>query len=424
VKRLILFAVLLVALPLSAQMKHRVSRIDVRGDVPAGIVVSQSALAEGRSYSDADLEIAVARVQRLPFVYDARYSMEGETLVLEVSGMTRLFGDLDAASVGVEGEHSSSAAFTGGGRLFLGSGVAEARVMETVAEHSEEQTSADVAYSHYGIGGTRLFATAGVNYAITRQDGFDPDPALLLLVGYPLSIRQTLTASASRSGYSARQRFLIAPQDLEASATQQNVDLRWTYDTTDDPFFARRGLTIAAGPSWSRSDSEFDSLTLTFPSLVFGVERSRTESMSRSLSAEARKLWSIGARGAIFSGVRGAIDRSHVKSSFGDRFALGVDTRYESKSGVITLGYAHNLFDRARATAMRQRIELGAAYSRSEIENVFAFEPYNPSVTTVTAAYLLRPQFATIRLSLSYVFQETAPAAAGPGPSGPRVPFP
>ncbi|HJQ36503.1 MAG TPA: hypothetical protein VKB93_05145 [Thermoanaerobaculia bacterium] len=421
--RLIVIALLLAAFSLSAQTNHRVSRIDVRGDVPARIVVSQSALAEGRSYSDSDLEVAVARVRRLPFVYDARYSMEGETLILEVSGMTRLFGNVDASSIGVEGEHSSSAAFTGGGRLFLGAGVAEGRVQETVAEHADEQTSADVEYSHYGIGGTRLFATAGVQYAITRPDGFDPDPALRLFVGYPLSIRQTLTASASRSGYTTRQGFiLLGAQDLHASATQQNVDLRWTYDTTGDPFFARRGLTIAAGPSWSHSDNESETFALRFPSFTFGIETFRTESTSKSLSAEARKLWSVGPRGAIFSGVRGAIDRSRVKSSFGDRFALGVDSRYEARSGAITLGYAHNLFDRARATAMRQRIELGATYSRTELEDVFTFEPYNPSVTTVSAAYLLRPQFATIRLSLSYVFQETPPAAAVPGPS--PIPFP
>lgn len=337
-RRLILIATLLFAVSLSAQVKHRISRIDVRGDVPARVVVSQSALAEGRSYSDDDLEIAVARVRRLPFVYDARYSMEGETLVLEVSGMTRLYGDVDAASVGIEGEHSSTAAFTGGGRLFLGAGVAEARVQETVAEHADEQTSADVAYSHYGIGGTRLFATAGVQYAITREDGFDPDPALRLFVGYPLSIRQTLTASVSRSGYTARQGFILAAQDLQASATQQFVDLRWTYDTTDDPFFARRGLTIAAGPSWARSETESETFSIQFPALTFGIETFRSESTSKSLSAEARKLWSLGARGAIFSGIRGAIDRSHVKSSFGDLLALGADARFETKSGAITLG--------------------------------------------------------------------------------------
>ena len=408
IRRLILIAALLVAVPLSAQGKHRVSRIDVRGDVPARIVVSQSTLAEGRSYTDDDLELAVARVRRLPFVYDARYSLEGETLVLEVNGVTKLFGDLDASGVGSEGDRFSSAAVAGGGRLFLGSGVAEGRVQEFVAEHSQHNAAAEVAYSQYGIAGMRLFASACVNYNLTPRDGFHPDPTLRLLAGYPLTLRQTLTASAVNAGYTARQAFFLAPQGIRSSSDSQSFDLRWTYDTTDDPFFAQRGLMISAGPRWGRSDLQ----TETF----FAPAALRTESTSRSLTAEARRLWTLGSRSAIFSGIGGTLDRTHVKSNFGDQLALGVDSVLESKTASVTLGYAHNLFDRARATAMRQRIELGATYNWADADNTALFDT---SVTTINAAYVLRPQFATVRLSLSYVFQDRPEQAQQPIP-----PFP
>lgn len=417
IRRLVVIAALLFVVPLSAQTRHRVSRIEVRGNVPARIVVSQTALAEGRSYSDDDLDLAVARVRRLPFVHDARHSLEGETLVIEVTGVTRLFGDLDASGVGRESDQFSSAAVAGGGRLFLGSGVAEARVQEFVAERSDDNWAADVAYSQYGIGGTRLFATAGVNYAIKRQEGVEPDPSLRLLVGYPLSIRQTLTASAGDAGYSLRQPLLfLAARDLRGSFDSRALDLRWTYDTTEDPFFARRGLLITAGPSWSRSESDVDTLSVTFPGLQFVFGTLSTDTTSRSLSVDAGKLWTIGSRGAIFSGLSGAVTRTHSKTSFGNSLALGVDSRFQTRSGSATLGYAHNLFDRARATAMRQRIELAATYSRTDLENVAPFEPSDTTVTTVDLAYILRPQFATVRLHLSYVFQDEPPVATAPFP--------
>src|SRR5215213_10142097 len=121
-RRLTFCLALLFAIPLAAQTKHLVSRIDVRGNVPAAIVTSQSALEEGRSYSERDLDDAVSRLRRLPFVFDARYSLAGDTLVIEVDAVTRFFAGLDANGFRSDNDQGGVAALSGGGRLFLRSG--------------------------------------------------------------------------------------------------------------------------------------------------------------------------------------------------------------------------------------------------------------------------------------------------------------
>src|SRR5690242_2048628 len=108
IRRAILFIAVTLALPLLAQPRE-VSRIEVRGSVPAGIILSQSALVEGRGYTESDLDAAIARLRRLPFVHDARYALEGETLVLEVDGVTPLFFDAQAVSDRFRSDSANSA---------------------------------------------------------------------------------------------------------------------------------------------------------------------------------------------------------------------------------------------------------------------------------------------------------------------------
>jgi len=191
---LLLFA----ALPLMAQ--RTVSRIEVRGNVPAAIVLPQSALVEGRAYRDTDLEAAVARLRRLPFIFDARYSMEGETLVLEVTGETPLFFQVEGTGAKSHFDDNNTAELSGGARLYAGNGgVAEGRVIKVLAEGGDSRRAA-LGLSHYSIGGTRFFATAGIDTTITKAREFDPGTSWSLTVGYPLTVRQTLTASAFTSG--------------------------------------------------------------------------------------------------------------------------------------------------------------------------------------------------------------------------------
>ena len=423
VRRLGIAAVLCaLALAARAETKHVVSRIEVRGGVPAGIVVSQSALVAGRSYSDADLDAAVARIRRLPFVFHASHSLEGETLVVEVGATSRFFGELDAAGTAFRNDQSGIAALSGGGRMFLGSaGVASASVHELVAEH-EDTTAVDLEYGHYGIGGSRLFALGGVNYQLERDESLQADPAFRLVLGYPLTVRQTLTASVSRAGFESSTSLALLSQALRSSSETRTLALRWTWDTTDDPFFARRGLLIDGGPAWTRDESRFDTLSIIFPGLGPGFEVVTIASERETVAweANARRFWSVGSRGAVVTGAGVRFDQ--VESDEGRGDAGFVPDEFESRTASVSLGYSQNLFDEIeRMQPLRQRVEGSVAYHRSEIDLAAPYfgGAYTSGATVLSAAYVLRWNFGTVRLGLSYSFEDVTT----PAPLQPRPPF-
>jgi hypothetical protein len=403
-RRVILFLMLLVAVPLLAQTQHLVSRIDVRGNVPAAIVQSQSALAAGRSYSDKDLEVAMARLRRLPFVFDARYTIEGETLVVEVDAVNRFFAELDASGIGYEGRQTGGASVAGGARFFLGSGgVAQARATEIVTE-GDDGSLFDADYSHYGIGGTRLYAAAGVSQSVSHDDHVDFDPTWRLTLGYPLTVRQTLSASYSDEGFSSRRSLPVFPVPLESSGDRSLLSLRWTWDTSDDPYFARNGLTISAGPTWSDASSRFDGAIIFAPDGPSAILSYRSDVTSTALAVEARKFWATGTRGTWFSGLSADRTRSEHDT---EEIGIPEQQHYDSDTNTVavTAGYAHNLFDWNARPGTRQRLELGATYSRQTFDQPF-FSGVTVDSTALHAAYVLRRQFATVRLNLSYTFND------------------
>src|SRR5687767_15527809 len=167
---------LLFAAPLFGQERRLVSRIEVAGNAPAQLVVSQTAIEAGRSYSDRDLEVAIARIRRLPFVYDARYSLDGDTLSIEVDTVTRFSANIAVSASSFPDEVSGQGDIGGGARFFAGSGgVARVTVNKFLAEGGDFRTLA-ADYSHYGIGGTRLFANAAIGKTFDGDDDFEPDP--------------------------------------------------------------------------------------------------------------------------------------------------------------------------------------------------------------------------------------------------------
>lgn len=394
----ILLLTLLLAVPLFAQSQHSVARIEVRGNVPTDIVLSQSAVSEGKTYSVRDLDVAVARLRRLPFVYDARYSMEGNTLVFEVNAVSPFFGDLNASGNRFHGDDRGDTLLGAGGRKFLGSrGVAMGHIGGDF-DGGEARTIVDAEYAHYGIAGTRLFATAGLGYAFRHEENVDSDPSLRLTVGYPLTIRQTLSASFVTSGFTSSRRIPILSQTLESKLDQRALSLRWAYDTTDDPFFARSGESISVTPSWIDDDSRFYSLAITAPDRA-EVITTESDGIRTNLTVDARKLWSIGTRGAITAGIRASTEDREFLTRFPD--ATVIAGSVEERLATISAGYAHNLFDwNAPLSKGRHRLEFDLAAHRRQIDqggNNLALDQ-----ASIGGAYVYRHRFANVRLGLSY----------------------
>ncbi len=402
-RRTLGFAFLLITAPLFAQTGHLVSRIDVRGGrAPAALIISQTALEVGRTYSDRDLEIAVARIRRLPFIYDARYSMEGETLILEIDTVTRFFADVDVEGSSFPGDNRAIAVVGGGTRLYVGSGgVAEVTLTKLLAEGGSGR-NLGLEYSHYGIAGTRLFASASILQSFFNDEGFEPDPTWNVAVGYPLTIRQTLTASASGQGFTSESSFGDSPGPNVSVGSQRSLDLRWTYDTTDDPFFALQGLVINVTPSLTDVESEFEGFTLSFPGPVFTPATRQSEGTITRFNADATKYWPIGERNVLLASLDVLNESSDITGTFNGQPVgqQNPDTDVIS----LTLGAARNLFDwSAPLDHQRHRIELGFRASRTMRDEPGRTYPDIDS-KGITAAWLLRRQYLNLRLRFSYDF--------------------
>jgi hypothetical protein len=400
-RRFILLLLLLVALPLAAQTRHLVSRIEVVGDVPKGIVTTQSALAEGQSYSDRDLEIAVGRLRRLPFVYDARYTIDGETLVLEVTAVSRLSADVHADGTRLHDDDHGNTEVGGVGRLFLGSnGVARGRVGGHFTS-GNEAAILDAEYAHYGIAGTRLFAIAGISQSFHNDRRLDADPTWRLTVGYPLTLRQSLRAIAAGEKFTSTRTLPILDRSVDSFADRQTFGLEWRFDTTEDPYFARRGEAVSLSPSWTNEDSLFHSLSIFVPDGPINVLTTRTDGAITALGLDATKYWSVGSRGAIVSSIASTLENRNIDYRNGDSEVRRADV--DTITSVVSLGYALNLFDwSAPVNSARQRLEFGVAASRRQISQS---DTSNATINqqSATIGYALRKQFATVRLNFSYI---------------------
>lgn len=272
-------------------------------------------------------EIAVSRIGKLPFVYDASYSMEGETLIIDVDAMTRFFGDVDL-SVGGFSRRATTIGTAGGGmRLFAG-------------------------------------------WAAWRK------------------------ASASGDGFSRERNAVLLERPLASSASRRNVNVRWSYDTTDDAFFARQGEMISASPSWTSCDSQYETFLVVAPNGPNTILSGRTKGDVTSLNLDATKYWAVGTRDVIFSTLNGSAETSNLEFF---RDGVGFSPGYDDANSVsLTVGAGRNFYDRDQPAGTRQRLEVGLRVARRSFENS-SFD-----TAGVVAAWTLRRQFMNVKLSLSY----------------------
>jgi hypothetical protein len=398
-RRLILAIVVSLTLPAAAQ--HVITRIEVRGNVPASIVVPQTALIEGGSYTLEDLDIAVARIRRLPFVYDAHYNLEGMTLILNVTGTTPFFFDARADAAKSEFTDSGIAFFGGGGRLFAGSGVLEATI--TRAAGDAQGRVAGLEYAHYGIGNTRLFAIGSVDWTFTTSDDQPAaDPRIALTVGYPLTIRQTITAFATSSGFHDTRTMPGLPRPLERNSEEQIIRMRWEYDTTEDPFFARRGLLAGVAATRTDFESLFEGGSIGAPPFIPpSIFSSRNEGTTNELSADAMHFWPVRERGAILGRLEASILQSDTDRQQNDLPVVA--TEADTQAVRASVGYAQNFFLFGPRNVARHRGEI--TYTASHLSTETTLFSDDISEHSLALGYAYRRNWATVRIRLEYAFQ-------------------
>lgn len=222
-----------------------IERITVEGferEAPYNIVTAETRLEIGQSYSEEELQEAVYRVKRLPFVYDAEYALRpGETggyeLVLTVRPH-RVF-TLELVSSGArarsrffeQDDFNFSTFASVGARTFVGD---QGLVFGSLGKGEHADATGELGYTNYGLFGGGSFASVSV-FRDLSSDDFEAT-ATSLVVGLPVAANQTVRSTVFWSR--------IQDDFFDESIDSWSGTVDWIYDTTDDPVITTEGTRV------------------------------------------------------------------------------------------------------------------------------------------------------------------------------------
>ena len=345
-KRLLTFVLLFTAFSAFAETRHQVFKIQFHSRIPTRILLSQSLLAEDHTYTDGELNLAMDRLRRLPFVYAASYTLEGSMLVVTILDEHTAFYQLDATGEGVKPGGSDGLVNGGiGGRRYFSSGGVVQGSLGAELTREIHRAPLRIQYSQYGILGTRAFGTAG----LSKETGSE-DIAPEIFIGYPLTLRQTISFNATHFTKSWSSDFETS------SATGQGerhtiYGAQWAWDTRNDPWFITTGSLFSIAPQYSKDDTHFRSISRG--RVVFSDE---TNGKTHTLDATAEKFWNYRARSTLFSALDLEFHRINENTRTGTNPFMPVKKEWDLHN--FRIGYAHNFFDSVdRMNVRRFRFE-------------------------------------------------------------------
>ena len=407
------------AAPLAAQEtqpQYRLERIVVEGsDAGEDSIRAEARLIEERMYTDEDFRQAVYRVRRLPFVTDATYRLEpgvtggGTTLVIRVLQETLVNFHAQVDHVRTEDESDTTALGTLGGRFLLHDlGLAEVTVDRS--SESDLGSLAALTYRVYDIYGTGFFATVRLGKRFAGSEDVEHDAERDFLVGYPLTQKQSITLTGSERKLSFPRDFDREGDDdpddedtlndnltLTDSDSLSSADLRWWYESNDDPIFATRGISVAFGPRYSHR--EVDTQTFDEPNDEIDTNTEQFNLWGLRLDASAyRRLFG---RNVGFLRLSGEGSRTDQVEDEDEPEIPNVERRF----GEASIGLAHDFhsYDPNVLRPFRIRLEGSVGYS------TFSIRPEGGATTKVNQkfaglGFVLRHRFGSVRLRLTYDF--------------------
>lgn len=229
------------------------------------IVLSESLLAEGGTYSEPQLRDAVSRVKRLPFVVDADMALRKGSergayeLVITVEAAKPVAFALDVdvfyfdrpylPDAADYNEFAAGAAFTVSARKFVG---ARGLLFGSLQAYDDDLGigTFQLGYTRYGLFGAGSYASAALSSAV----GDEHDEGNLQAsaqVGIPITGNHALRASAAWT--STERRFDFFGGFSETQLEAWRGELEWIYDSTDDPLFATSGRRITGSGAYGSS---------------------------------------------------------------------------------------------------------------------------------------------------------------------------
>jgi hypothetical protein len=295
-----------------------VERIVVEGlDSAAArqIVVSESLLREGRSYSEAGLREAVYRVKRLPFVVDAdmalrRGSQRGAyelAITVEsakpVAFSVEAFGFADDQRFAGQDRWDWSSTGTVSARKFVGPRGLLFGSMQGF--DFEGGTILQIGYTQYGI----LRPGAYVSAAISSQLGKDhrDDFQASVQLGTPIAGNHAIRAGLARTESKSVTHF--DNHRFETKDESWEGNLEWVFDNTDDPLIPAEGTRLSASGSYSETRFDRRGPFEPFDVLIdTNIDRWQIRS-------DGRRYWRVTPRQSLAVG--GTAWRLHSQARFG-----------------------------------------------------------------------------------------------------------
>jgi hypothetical protein len=343
-----------------------------------GIVIAESRLATGRAWSERELREAIYRIRRLPFIVHADFALRRGSerglyaLAITVEETRPFFFARDVEVLGSAPERLSYSlgygysfgtvrnTATAGGRLFLG-----ARNVLFGSVDTDEGIQAG--FTRYGLfGGGSATATYGRSVCCRREVlplGIDPGlvdwstsgaDRATLTVDVPLAGNHSLRTSlswlggepSSRRGllddFRAHQYFGGTDRRLE----RRKAEVKWFYDTADDPLFPSHGVTLSGG---------FELFQQTSPAREGGIDdfdppTAETDARLLALAVTGRRSWSLSPRQAVSLGGRLAAGRSRIDNLVSDGRILSETVELNSLESSVETRYSAGLlgFERTR----------------------------------------------------------------------------
>jgi hypothetical protein len=404
-----------------------IERIEVRNLRHASreIVVAESRLREGATYDERELAAASDRINRLPFILDAAFSLEkgsvrnAYVLAITVSETKPFFYLLDGPFVlereGANVDYQSQSAV--GYRVFTGRRNAfHAGFTADGGEHKpggRQPATVEAGYTRYDLFGTGAFATFNLKSTVVETSR-DKRGRILpeLTVGIPLSATKTVTLQ-----YTQSQRTFESPgESLESPGTlaeepferERLFTARWAYNTTNAPFFPTRGVILSGGPEvrWSDNLHYFD-LDFEPAGTIHLPIRERGHSVSFGL--QAGRYWEVSERNSLSVLASGELEARNSKVSFGELSDETQKTSDHNQYGRIDLGFSHSFWSPERiAVDGDQRIEVHLRAFLDRFENPHTAE--GPFLTDrisgeqLSVSWVRRNAWGAIRIGLGYAW--------------------
>jgi len=378
----------------AAAPRFLIEKISIEGVQRHGaqaIILSQSYLKTGRSYTERELQEAVYRIKRLPFVIGADLALRKGSergryeLVVTVEETRPVFLDYSLAGTksGTNFDFPNSVSWTNdatlGLREFVG---AEGLAFLAISDGTNQARQLQAGYTQYDLFGNGSYAS------LTVADNLNAFQLSVLQltgqVGIPLADNLTLIASP--------QWFHGSRSDFTTSSWGGTLGL--VYRTTDDPIIPTRGTDLEASASDTRSTS--------FLSLEPVLNQSQNQ---LGLAWSASHYWPITRRQSLGLSLGGAAFHGTVLSSFQGSFSSLQQPGFNAD---LLLLYSASLWGGAatrRFGDLRFEVSAGdtfAHYSTGFFSQGLTFVNGNARQLTASAGLVFRNEWGILRFGFNY----------------------